>query len=251
MAMNCIFCQRKGKASREHLWPRWAQGTLDQEAHNKLVRHSIEPHDQPHTVWDARIFSATIKEVCRSCNNGWMSQIEAEAKLFAEPLIRGEEGILIRPDEAQWAIARWAYLKVLLFERIDKRQRLLPFGCYQEMYEASLLDKPALPIDMTVLVAAHDGQRYGQYAHRLLADAGTRRPELFMGTITIQHLVVQVIKDIAGDGEVKSFRHDKRVAGNEARIWPLSQPFKWPPGHPLTDADLEVFGGPKPGETPR
>lgn len=250
LRVKCIFCGREGKATREHLWPRWAQGTLGDDDRNKSVRHSIEPHDEPHTIWDAPLFSATLKDVCRDCNSGWMSRIEAEAKTYAEPLIKGEEGNLIDPD-AQWAIARWAYLKVLLFERIDKRQRLLPAKCYREMYEASLLDEPTLPVNMIVLIAAHDGQRYGQYAHRLLADADTREPELFIGTITIQHLVVQVIEDVADDGEVKAFQHDKRIAGHEARIWPFSQTFEWPPGLALSDAGLEIFGGPKPGEPPR
>jgi hypothetical protein len=225
-----------------------AQGILEGGERKDLIRHSIEPHDAPHTIWDAPLFSATIKDVCGRCNNAWMSRIEAEAKAYAEPLIRGEEGILIGVD-AQWAISRWAYLKVLLFERVDKRQRLLPENRYREMYESSL-GEPTLPANMTVLLAAHEGERYGQYAPRLLADARSRKPELFIGTITIQHLVVQVIEDVARDGEVKSFQHDKRIAGNEARIWPFSQPFDWPPGLALTDSGLEIFGGPKPGEKP-
>lgn len=244
--MQCIFCQRDRKASREHLWPRWAQETFTEEGRKQLVPHSIEPHDEPHETWDARPFTATLKEVCRECNSGWMGKIEEEAKVYMEPLIKGQEGLLIGVD-AQWAISRWAYLKVLLFERVDKRQRLLPESRYREMYESSL-GEPTLPANMSVFLAAHEGQRHGQYAHRLLADAKTRKPELFIGTITIRHLVVQVIEDIAEDGKVKTFQHDRRIAGHEARIWPFSKPFTWPPGLALTDAGLEIFGGPKPGE---
>jgi hypothetical protein len=246
--MKCIFCQQEGKASREHLWPRWAQGTFEEEERDQLVPHSIEPHDGPPKTWDAPPFSATLKEVCQQCNNGWMSQIEEEAKVYAEPLIAGKEDLVIDVD-AQWAISRWAYLKVLLFERVDKRQRLLPERRYREMYESSL-DEPTLPANMSVFIAAHEGLRHGQYAHRLLADAESRKPELFIGTITVRHLEVQVIEDIADDGEVKTFQHDKRVAGNEARIWPFCEPFKWPPGLALTDVGLEIFGGPKPSEAP-
>lgn len=247
--MRCIFCLSEGKPTREHLWPRWAQETLGEGERRNPIRHSIEPHDAPHTSWDAPPFSATLKDVCRRCNNGWMSKIEAEAKPYAEPLIRGEEEILITVD-AQWAIARWAYLKVLLFERVERRHCLLPENRYREMYESSA-DEPTLPANMSVLVAAHEGERYGQYAHRLLADASSHMPELFIGTLTIQRLVVQVIEDIADDGEVKTFQHDRRIAGNEARIWPFSRPFSWPPGLALTDVGLEIFGGPKPGEEPR
>lgn len=141
-----------------------------------------------------------------------MSRIEAEAKKHAEPLIRGEENVLIDVD-AQLAIARWAY------ERVDTRYRLLPKRRYHEMYESSP-GEPTLPANMSVLVAAHKGLRHGQYQHRLLADAESRKPELFIGTITVKRLVVQVIEDIAEDGEVKTFQHDHRVGGYEARIWP-------------------------------
>jgi hypothetical protein len=84
-----------------------------------------------------------------------MSQIEGEAKEFAEPLIRGEESVLIEPD-AQRALSRWAYLKVLLFERVDTRQRLLPEHRYHEMYESSQR-VPTLPANMSVFLATHAG----------------------------------------------------------------------------------------------
>jgi hypothetical protein len=177
-----------------------------------------------------------------------MSQIESEAKVYAEPLIMGQKDLHIDVG-AQWAISRWTYLKVLLFERVDRRQRLLPDRRYREMYESSL-NEPTLPANMSVFIAAHKGQRHGQYAHRLLADADSRKPELFIGTITVRQLVIQVIEDVAEDGEIKTFQHDKRVAGHEARIWPFCQPFKWSPRMALTDAGLEIFGGPKPGEIP-
>jgi hypothetical protein len=101
---------------------------------------------------------------------------------------------------------------------------------------------------MSVFLAAHVGQRVGQYQHRLLADVGTEKPELFLGTITMKHLVVQVLEDIANDGEVKTFQHDYRVGGYEARIWPFCEPFAWPPRRALTDLGLEIFGGPQPGD---
>lgn len=84
--MKCIFCKRQGKASREHLWPRWAQDALKDEERTQPVPYSIELHDQDPVVWDAPPFTATLKDVCRECNSGWMSQIEAEAKIYMEPL---------------------------------------------------------------------------------------------------------------------------------------------------------------------
>jgi hypothetical protein len=248
--MSCIFCRRNGKMSREHLWPRWAQEVLSEEQRGQRVPHSLEPHDGPPKAWDAVPFSATLRDVCVECNNGWMNAIEEEARPFMEPLMRGEEGGTIEPLGAQWAISRWAYLKVLLFERVDTRQSWIPEHRCHEMYEASIQAEPELPADMSVFLAAHEDIRIGQYAHRLLGDATSGKPELFMGTITMLHLVVQAVADIAEDGEVKAIQRDKRIAGHDARIWPFCEPFEWPPGLALTDAGLEVFAGPKPGDPP-
>lgn len=246
--MICIFCRQQRKPSREHLWPRWAQALLEDEERTQPVPHSLEPHGRPAKRWEAPPFTATLKDVCRDCNHSWMSQIEVEAKKVAAPLIQGKKDVLLDPD-AQWAIARWAYLKILLFERVDTRYRLLPERRYREMY-ASSQDEPTLPANMSVFLASHQGLRQGQYQHRLLADSKAQKPELFIGTLTIKRLVVQVIEDIAEDGEVKTFQQDFRVGGYETRIWPFSESFRWPPHRGLTDLGLAIFGGPQPGKTP-
>lgn len=152
------------------------------EERNRRIPHSIEPHDGPTKRWDAPPFTATVKDVCRECNHNWMSYIEAEAKKHAEPLIRGEEDVLIDVD-AQWAISRWAYLKVLVFERVA------PAIAYFQSGDITRCMRP-----------------------------------------------------------LKTFQHDHRVGGYEARIWPFSEPFNWPPRRALTDLGLEIFGGPRPGE---
>lgn len=239
----CIFCQRTKKLSREHLWPQWVLGLIEKESRPGNVPHSIEPHDRDPRRFLAPLFSATLKAVCEDCNNGWMSDIEAEAKPYAAPLITGEEGQLLDLD-AQWALARWAYLKVLLLERVDKRQRLLPPDRYRVLYDS--LDDPVLPSTASIFIAAHDGDLYGQYQHRGLTRRGGSKVELFVGTFTVGHLVLQVIENVSGDPRAISPEREKEIAGHDERIWLFRPPFTWPPGLALTDSGLAVFAGPTP-----
>jgi len=205
--------------------------------------HSIEPHDRPPRRFHAPLFSATVKAVCERCNNGWMSDIEQKAKPCATPLILGEEGALLDPD-AQWALARWAYLKVLVLERVDARQRLLPLNRYRLVYDS--LDDPALPTSATIFIAAHEGDLYGQYQHRGLTRRGGSEIEIFAGTFTVGHLVLQVIENLTGDPRGILPEREEGIAGHDASIWPFRPPFTWPPGLALTDSGLTVFAGPTP-----
>jgi len=58
-----------------------------------------------------------LKVVCKPCNNGWMSGIEAAAKPSLEPMLAGKRILL--DQRAQMNLATWAALKVMIFERFD------------------------------------------------------------------------------------------------------------------------------------
>jgi hypothetical protein len=79
--------------SREHLWPEWARCALEADSGRPapLVPHVIAWSDGHARGWKAPIFSATLKDVCRVCNNGWMSDIEELSKEFVLPMLRDEE----------------------------------------------------------------------------------------------------------------------------------------------------------------
>lgn len=69
MPEPCIFCDNNS-GSREHLWPKWIHERKDfgplkiQRGKSKKV---VIPHPE-----------VTGKTVCGICNNGWMSDLEAE-----------------------------------------------------------------------------------------------------------------------------------------------------------------------------
>jgi len=240
-ARTCLFCGRSGRMSREHLWPKWAQETLDARRRTQPIQNTLHDGDgPPYRTWKQPAFSATLKRVCQQCNNGWMGDLEARVKPYARPMILGRS-IALGLD-AQKSLALWSYLKCLLFLAVDEEQTLkrAMTKAYPAFYE--MQTKGQLPPHCSVFVARHVGLRVGQYQHRLLAwPSGT--PAAFVQTLTIGELTVQSVKNYIRRAPLEMTR-DARVVGADRRIWPTTGMFAWPPGLALSDENLDVYTGP-------
>jgi hypothetical protein len=239
---TCLFCERGGKMSKEHLWPKWAQAAITPAQRGQRIRNAL--HDgpgEPYKVWEAPVFEATLKDVCVECNNGWMSKIEAAAKPFALPLMQGRS--LALASEAQRKLALWAYLKCSLFQTMEQNTgvRAALANAHPIFYERQAAGMLA-PI-VSVFTARHVGVLVGQYQHRLLG-ASPNRPVAFIQTFTAGELVLQVIRSYLG-GSILEPTRDPRVAGCDHRIWPVTGMFTWPSGDALSDADLAIYTGPQ------
>jgi hypothetical protein len=117
---KCIFCER-GNLSKEHFWPEWASALLPRysDAHhveqlftfeNTNLLKSPDVRSRQGHSW-----TKTIRAVCRSCNNGWMSALENAAKPILTPLIATQPHHLTTDDMR--IVAQWIALKVMVGER--------------------------------------------------------------------------------------------------------------------------------------
>lgn len=137
--IRCVFCNRDGRESEEDLIPRWANKVLRELTGATGVLVSLREVDiDEKTVLQSihrrhQTFSAIrIPEVCETCNNGWMSQIENAAKPLLEPMIRGQRRAI--PPRDQKTIATWMALKTLVAERMDKRIDVATAEDYHDFY---------------------------------------------------------------------------------------------------------------------
>jgi hypothetical protein len=88
--------------TREHVLPDWLTGIgLDLEP----SIHQAGPLNKLPRQWPAKPFTTTVKMVCATCNNGWLSELEGAARPVITPLIRGESRRLPPGDQA--LIAAW------------------------------------------------------------------------------------------------------------------------------------------------
>jgi hypothetical protein len=116
MSDSCVFCGRT-PVTKEHLWPDW----LRREAGLRGgFEFRIEQDADAVETRDVRFtrppFTQVVRAVCATCNGGWMSKIEANAKPILQDLIYAN-GTTLDPD-AQRKLATWAFLKACVFEEL-------------------------------------------------------------------------------------------------------------------------------------
>src|SRR5215218_6384613 len=108
----CAFCGVPG-ATKQHIWPKWLNTTFYPRAshHLELIESTLPVEgtpSPPHKIREGGANSRKIRNICKRCNNEWMSQLEMAAKPLVLPLITGKRVIL--EEFAQRRIAAWLTL---------------------------------------------------------------------------------------------------------------------------------------------
>lgn len=76
--------------SQEHLLPRWLSEHFTDDIVDFHLTIELDGSDPEVRPWSGRPFSTTVGGPCRSCNNGWMSDLERRARPLLARMIRGE-----------------------------------------------------------------------------------------------------------------------------------------------------------------
>jgi hypothetical protein len=121
---RCIFCDGS-PVSREHVLPEWFRKmvNIDEPRPGSVTHHT--PGNPTEIDFEAIPVSRTAKVVCESCNNGWMSQLEAKAAVILTPLLQGQSGQLSEDDLA--VLAQWAFKTAYVIDAASQvRERLFP-----------------------------------------------------------------------------------------------------------------------------
>lgn len=183
----------------------------------KLVAHVERPG---HTV------TKKLRVVCRSCNSGWMGQIEEAAKPILTPLILGQTSVL--DVIAQNRIATWAALKVLTLEHNDKEKVIAP----DELREKFMTGRVA-PQGMKVWIGncIADGWRSTIFWHvSTISASNTNRPpgpNIQSVTMGAGQLLIHVLHCTAADLE---FDLQGAPEGFLFQVFPIKVPLlRWPP----------------------
>src|SRR5882724_10367570 len=90
----CIFCgPTESRLTNEHVLGRWILRVLAPGLEGQIP-HERRRGGRTERRWSRNTLDPSIKVVCKRCNEGWLSQLEGEAKFVVEPLILGKEGRL-------------------------------------------------------------------------------------------------------------------------------------------------------------
>jgi hypothetical protein len=107
---TCIFCDNPA-GNREHVWPKWILERKDFGAFR------LKRNNGPEIILNNT--ELTVKTVCQTCNNGWMSTLESEAIPILTRMF-DDKTVSLSADE-QKILARWLMKMAMVYDSAKGR----------------------------------------------------------------------------------------------------------------------------------
>jgi hypothetical protein len=233
---TCVFCSNPAN-SEEHLWPKWVHERKDFGPIKRTQGDNpstVVPHPQ-----------ITVRAVCRTCNNGWMSQ---ELEVPNIPLIANMmQDISMRLDrEQQQTVATWCMKMAFLIDWTRRGGRTNRFYTRDEAlaFAKDLTIPPRTHIWIGHMVTSHLSVDGHDFSVNLMD--GTRIGTSSVTTVVVGHFVAQVVTDHLFPEHKDRNPYISPAPGPWAtkliRIWPIEKEwFMWPPPASFINGGHEGF----------
>jgi hypothetical protein len=238
MRAGCIFCGDK-PVTREHVFPQWLNGVLPQQQEwraqerARIFRPGSARRTQlsiPRRRVGKPLTDTQVKVVCRACNNGWMNDIEEQARLCLIPMIRGSS-CLIDPRSAA-SVATWAVKTTMMLEITDLASQAHHTPDYDWVWRERL-PPPGTRVWAGLLADTEDWGIRAQHWGLLYGGANIDLPcNSHQTTIGLHHVLLVVV-----GSRVEGFPYPP--LGQVApliRLWPGPSAIPWPPPVGIDDA---------------
>jgi hypothetical protein len=243
---KCIFCGGKG-LTKEHVFPAWMRPLLQgyveaSEVPNYSQMQTFGGLSVPGTPtsrgWNNQgyIFNKRLRVVCRSCNNGWMSQQEKETKSLLTAMIEGRSASLGYDEQCRLAL--WCALRAGIFERDDPERAAITPHQYRYIYEHR-----TLPDGWKVFAASYGGLEWAVRMFHLggkvlnIADQSMPSvPNTHLTAMGMGKIVCAVVGSTATNApHVIAQLSPIRMQ----QIWPFEQSLGWPSLPEVDDNTLD------------
>lgn len=175
---KCLFCLAKANSLEDAL-PHWI---TDQFKASEPCKAQLERHGNKVNIWQVYQPELSIRCVCKSCNNGWMSDLESQTKIYLQPLLMGEKSVL--DISGQTAIAVWSLKTAMVLEALDPPQKRI----YTQQEREQLQKLSVIPRRTSVWLATSVDK------------------SLFLSTKN-RHMSAEAINEISGASITMAFSH--------------------------------------------
>jgi len=179
--------------------------------------------DNAPTQWRQRGHFAKVKFVCKSCNNGWMSGLESQAKPIIEGLLSDtRSGFEPRHREV---VARWVLKTAMVFEAVGGKE------WFYTPEERATVKSGLIPAGYTAFWAARCVNLPGAYsaANNMFESAELSTSgvhghvtTLAISTVAFQVITVRPSPAVPANAVIK-------LDGANLEPWPITAPQFWPP----------------------
>jgi hypothetical protein len=233
MARRCVYCGGLAN-SKEHAIPDWLTGLIPGAGAFTHRRENPQP-----VTWRASGFDVLVRQVCKTCNEGWMSELETRSKDLISELVLDTRSAPLGHAE-QIAVATWIFkTSTMLALAYPEEHHHVPLEDYRFFYEHR---KP--PDGTTIFIAslyvdANEGdQVYVGWTKPERLDYGRRgvvlEPHGYRLSLSVFLLIAQVLRDPHGG----RFERPRAYRDVWTRVRPISKG-NWPPGRRIPHSQLE------------
>jgi hypothetical protein len=212
---TCVGCGKpftEVARSREHILPEWLAQEIEQpDLSLKQYRHD-DDQAEDELLRSHDLGNFAIKNVCKSCNNEWMSRLEGRAKTTLMALMNMQASLLQLSDDQRTTVAAWAIKTAFMIASAQQSITDLPWHLFRQLAE----EPERVPNECIVLAAQlpflPKGFLYTCPAD-ILPESG--RPTQIRVGFSIHHLHFVVV--------IPQFPADRiaRTSGVHIPIWPL------------------------------
>ena len=232
---RCLFCDSTQEITEEHVYPRWLNKVVSKDHKFVFRKETTSGYSNPRK---AQVLgsdhSAVPAVVCRSCNGGWMGDLETVNKPLIMRLMNGQMTSITVQEQAR--LARWAVVKAFVRDAdlmlneagVSERPRNPDwhgeFGASSASQRAHIRERTGLPGNIKVAIAAfHRFESASAISNQMAASSA-----VFTSTMQIGHFALRV-DGWTGDGAPIARRDPE---GSCHQIWPTtSGTHSWPPEH--------------------
>lgn len=199
-----------------------------------VMGHGRGDDPNTRTTYPSDRFNITVRQVCGTCNHGWMSDLENTSKELLVPLILGARTTPLSVPE-QKRLATWGYKTAIMTAlAYPEDERFVPAEDYRLFYEHR---KPPDGTFMWIgaVAADLDGKTYAagfSRSQRLdfwKSDGSPVEGHGYRITFSVVALVFEVMRDPHGGKVRREYDHGEIWS----RIRPISTG-EWPPRRWLT-----------------
>ncbi len=235
----CWMCGRPGPLTEEHTFPDWVRKIFAADGSDIVLSDHLAGMVNRSRTWTNRSGEVTVRSVCRDCNQGWMSKLEARCRPLLQPLITGHPARL--SPAGQVDLALWAVKTAWVFQS----RNATTSTCRAEQRQA-LAATLALPAGVQVLLGAfHESGDVVLCTNWYVAGSTTAAQfdlDASASTMVIGRVVFQVIQRPATEAQGgRSTRQNADPSAVHQVLPDTGQAVEWPPRRVLNEGDLNDF----------
>lgn len=167
--------------SKEHFWSTWMHELLCRDGKGEHIHKIVSADSKINTNQKIEknlqrqgdVTTKKIRVVCKTCNNGWMSEIETQAKPILTKLISGCDCCLT-PEQSH-ALAIWIAMKVIVSEHSEGGTQVTPAKDRCDFYK-----NKTIPEYFRIFIGNHSTNHSAGFMRQsyLLSAKGYMEPQL-------------------------------------------------------------------------